>query len=181
MSVSTVTGMFTPPPPAPPMYVPPEPLAPGRTRPPTPNHTWAWLYAALGGVLVTGYFFLASIVAVMTLDGDPSEAQEAQSAELLSAAGVALLATGVGAWLTHLVVRWADGHDRSGTALSVVVLGWLASFAAAFQAIDLVPSAVRPVAFGAMWAIGGMVVSPAVAAAVAYAGSRRSRNARAKA
>lgn len=178
MSVSTVTGMLPPP--------PPDPLAsadspgvlqqPSQRRAPRPNHTWAAAYAAIGGSLVTGYFLLASIVALLTLDGQPSEEQQHQSDQLLTAAGLVVLLTPLGAIAARSVVRWAQDRDQSGTALMVVVIGWVVSFAAAFFLLEPFPSADRPVAFGAVWAFGGMVVGPAVAAAVAYAGASRSRN-----
>jgi hypothetical protein len=172
--------MFLPPPP-PPVSYPDLPYGVGQPdrRIPRPNHTWAGVYAAVGGVLVAGYFALASVAAVITLGGEPTADQRLESEGLWSAAALMALLTPLGAWLTHLVVRWADGREQSGTALLVVVVGWVVAFAAALQFVELLPSDDRAVGFGVMWAVGGMVVAPALAAVAAYAGSSRSRNRRA--
>ncbi|MCU1368885.1 MAG: hypothetical protein JWO77_79 [Ilumatobacteraceae bacterium] len=77
-------------------------------------------------------------------------------------------------WASCAAVWWARRLDRSGIGLVVVIAGWLVSFAAAFVLIDSFPSGDRPLVFGSMWAFGGMVVTPAVAALAATGGSRRS-------
>lgn len=149
---------------------PASPAAPRRpSRSPRPNSWWAALYAVIGGLLVAGYFFLASLVAIMTLGGEPSEHQRQQSDQLASIAMVMALAAPFAAALAHAVVDWAGRpgrrrDPRSGVALTVIVVGWLLSFAAAWFLFDLWPSDDRPVAFGVLWALGGAVVTPAVAA-----------------
>jgi len=130
---------------------------------------WSGVLAGVVGVVISGYFLVASALAKMNFFGEEvTPDQRARSEQLMTWCLITLfvgtpVAVGVGRWCVRSVER-ARAGDAASCAWTLTLCAPVA-FGVALLALPLVPSTARPLVFGVLWLMGSAVVLPLVVAA----------------